>query len=282
MQRYKPYNRNTLWTHELDASQTCFAVYCCQCKCDGIDWRVDSCLCRRLYQWPRSTSSNMELMKRKLKLLDWWVCFSVVWLFILILTVRGRWAAETFFYLFISFAVIVHRSHRHRRPGEKHSGPEGDGWSCSSLQLINDLMLQVYVMNSGLFFWCCMRKKRNFAADKAAMKRIVLWFWFGFDSLNLMKIVVKFFLVFLFRTRSCWVEGRAALWRWPTTERPSWKPSESTTPPPKFWLVSEAAEYLLVKLAAQDIKEFKGNKWCWRWLRESFFLYYFSEAKFVL
>lgn len=43
-----------------------------QLSANDIDWL---CLCRRPYRWPRSTSSNTALMRRKLRLLEWSVCF---------------------------------------------------------------------------------------------------------------------------------------------------------------------------------------------------------------
>lgn len=52
------------------------------------------------------------------------------------------------------------------------------------------------------------------------------------------------------RIRSCSAEGKAAQWRWPTMERPSWKPLASTTRPPKFWLVSEIESRWFFWLAA--------------------------------
>lgn len=56
-------------------------------KCDAlIDWWADrfDWLLRWLspyrhpYQWPQSASSNMELMRRKLKQHGWWVCCSLI------------------------------------------------------------------------------------------------------------------------------------------------------------------------------------------------------------
>lgn len=48
-----------------------------------------------------------------------------------------------------------------------------------------------------------------------------------------------------YRTRSCWAVGRTAQWRWPTTAPPFSRPSESTTPPPKFSSVNGATMWSL-------------------------------------